>query len=101
MNTRHADLVEVRGGQDQPTHFLWRDRIYAVREVLGHWIESGAWRGEARAVPVAPAVPAAVDAAEREVWRVEASPGRCFAAGVYDLSFDRAAGRWTLTSTTD
>ena len=70
-----ADLIEVRGGQEQPTHFLWQDRIYAVREVLGHWTGG------------------------REVWRVQASPGRCFAADVYDLSLDRAAGRWTLTRT--
>jgi hypothetical protein len=34
-----------------------------------------------------------------EVWRVQASPGRCFASDVYDLSLDRAAGRWTLTRT--
>lgn len=72
-----ADLIEVRGGQEQPTHFLWRDRIYAVRAVLGHWTGG------------------------LEVWRVTASPGRCFDADVYDLSFDRAAGRWTLTSTTN
>lgn len=73
--TGQADLIEVRGGQEQPTHFLWQDRIYAVREVLGHW--TGLC----------------------EVWRVQASPGRCFAADVYDLSLDRAAGRWTLTRT--
>ena len=74
--TGQADPIEVRGGQEQPTHFLWRDRVYAVREVLGHWTDG------------------------REVWRVQASPGRCFDADVYDLSFDRAEGRWTLTSTT-
>ncbi|WP_370151045.1 DUF6504 family protein [Streptacidiphilus sp. EB129] len=73
-----SDLIEVRGDPGQPTHFLWRDRVYAVREVLGRSNGAG-----------------------HEVWRVQASPGRCFDAGVYDLSFDRAAGRWTLTSTTD
>jgi hypothetical protein len=72
-----ADLIEVRSEQEQPAHFLWRDRVYAVREVLGHWTGG------------------------LEVWRVQASPGRCFDADVYDLSFDRAAGRWTLTSTTN
>jgi hypothetical protein len=123
MTRRHADPIEVRGGDDRPTHFLWRDRVYAVREVLGHWKENGARWEEARragspgrlrpgaeAPPVggAPATTAPAttalgrcDRTEREVWRVEASPGRAFAAGVYDLSLDPAADRWTLTRTTD
>jgi hypothetical protein len=118
MTRRHADPVEVRGTGDRPTHFLWRDRIYAVREVLGHWKESGPWWEEARrvgapgaaggagrALPVAEAPPVTALGrcirTEREVWRVEASPGRAFAAGVYDLSLDPEAGRWTLTRTTD
>ncbi|MBF9071000.1 DUF6504 family protein [Streptacidiphilus fuscans] len=112
MSRKRADLVEVRGGTGLPTHFLWRDKVYAVREVLGHWKESGAWWEEARTASF-PAVHASasgsagtaaarpLDRTEREVWRVEASPGRCFAPGVYDLSFDRSADRWTLTSTTD
>ncbi|MEY9843496.1 DUF6504 family protein [Streptacidiphilus sp. MAP5-3] len=113
MSRKRADLVEVRGGTGLPTHFLWRDKVYAVREVLGHWKESGAWWEEARkasasghssASASASAGMAAgrpLDRTEREVWRVEASPGRCFALGVYDLSFDRSTDRWTLTSTTD
>ncbi|MFJ6213950.1 DUF6504 family protein [Streptomyces sp. NPDC092296] len=113
MTRRHADPVEVRGTGDRPTHFLWRDRIYAVREVLGHWKESGPWWEEARrttgrplaAAPVADTRPvpplSRCVRTEREVWRVEASPGRAFAPGVYDLSLDPAADRWTLTRTTD
>lgn len=109
MSRKRADLIEVRGAVAPgaagptaalPTHFLWRDRVYAVREVLGHWKESGAWWEEARRA-VAASTARLGDPTEREVWRVEASPGRCFAPGVYDLSFDRFAGRWTLTSTTD
>jgi hypothetical protein len=105
VSRKRADLVEVRGGTGLPTHFLWRDKVYAVREVLGHWKESGAWWEEARRA-AAPAYASAsagrpLDRTEREVWRVEASPGRCFTPGVYDLSFDRSTDRWTLTSTTD
>jgi hypothetical protein len=43
MSRRHADLVEVRRRDDVPDQFLWRNRLYQVREVLGHWVESGAW----------------------------------------------------------
>ncbi|MCD0481644.1 DUF6504 family protein [Streptacidiphilus sp. ASG 303] len=115
MTRRHPDPVEVRGTGDRPTHFLWHDRVYAVREVLGHWREGvprpeGARRSAApaagRSRPVAEAPPPAAagriraERTGREVWRVEASPGRAFAAGVYDLSLD-PAGRWTLTRTAD
>jgi hypothetical protein len=115
MTRRHADPVEVRGTGDRPTHFLWRDRVYAVREVLGHWKESHPWWEEARRTgatgttgrPRTAADPAPATAlshcvrTEREVWRVEASPGRAFAIGVYDLSLDPEAARWTLTRTAD
>ena len=108
MSRKRADLIEVRGGTvpgaaGLPTHFLWRDRVYAVREVLGHWKESGAWWEEARRAAAAERTRRLTlgDPTEREVWRVEASPGRCFAPGVYDLTFDRGTDRWTLTSTTD
>jgi hypothetical protein len=43
MSRRHADAVEVRRRDDVPEQFLWRNRLYQVREVLGHWVESGAW----------------------------------------------------------
>ncbi|WP_037577311.1 DUF6504 family protein [Phaeacidiphilus oryzae] len=99
MARRQADPVEVRGEGGpggRPTHFLWRDRVYAVREVLGHWREGGAWWDAP-----AQAAPAPLDAAEREVWRVEASRGRCYAPGVYELSLDRAGRRWTLSRAAD
>lgn len=102
MSRRRADLIEVRGGTGLPTHFLWHDKVYAVREVLGHWKESGAWWEEVRSAAQATRIAGqALDRTEREVWRVEASPGRCFAPGVYDLTFDRGTDRWTLTSTAD
>lgn len=43
MSRRLADAVEVRRRDDTPEQFLWRNRLYQVREVLGHWVESGAW----------------------------------------------------------
>ena len=44
---------------------------------------------------------AAPSAGEREVWRVEASPGQVHGAGVYDLCFDWSAGGWTLLRAQD
>jgi hypothetical protein len=84
-----------------PTQFLWRGRLYLVRDVLAHWVELGAWwapRGAARPGP-RPArdlddprsVAVDVGAVEREVWRVEAAAGRSAEAGVYDLVRDIAA----------
>jgi hypothetical protein len=43
----HADPVEVRrtdtGAGPEPAQFLWRGRLYVVREVLARWTESGGW----------------------------------------------------------
>jgi hypothetical protein len=118
-----------------PEAFVWRDRLYVVREVLDHWRERTAWwradvalavhgdlpdldsgpdsdpdRGvqpdmEAEALtpvhgheheqdhdPAAAVARSAARAAaigrERQVWRVEASPGMAHAQGVYDLCHD-------------
>ena len=97
-------------GSARPAQFVWRGRLYLVREVLAHWVELGTWwtaRGGAaggharRHAPVAPndpsdAVPSEVPrsvsvdvgAVEREVWRVEASVGHATTPGVFDLVRD-------------
>jgi hypothetical protein len=110
-----------------PSQFLWRGRVYVVREVLAHWVELGAWWTTRALQPAPPrphrtlghpaltsgtgipvstvgtegadgtagrwsggarSVAAEVGAVEREVWRVEAAPGRSTAPGVYDLVHD-------------
>ncbi len=45
MVRRYDDLVEVRPAPDgdRPGSFLWRGRLYVVRDVLGHWRERRAW----------------------------------------------------------
>ena len=108
---RYTDPVEVRSaspeGTGAPSAFLWRGRVYVVRDVLGHWCERRSWWSSpaARRVhgegvpavdgtlalddplpgPAAASVRVADLAQEREVWRVSASPGRAFPSGVYDL----------------
>jgi hypothetical protein len=131
---RYADPVEVRQGPlddatseaaEGPSQFLWRGRLWKVRAVLAHWVETGPWWQStgARAVvdaegPAQPAQPAAQRVLlgdllnERELWRVEAGRPRPPAAtpdgevetgisGIFDLSFDWADGRWTLVGCTD
>ena len=88
-----------------PEQFLWRGRLYLVRDVLAHWVELGAWWGApgrsrqadgtstgtstGTGTGAAPrSVAADVGAVEREVWRVEAAPGRSATPGVYDLVRD-------------
>jgi hypothetical protein len=99
---RYDDPVETRmglvAGMEGPEQFLWRGRLWKVRAVIAHWVETGPWwqSGGARAVigsdePAAPGStrtderrsslsrPAGADLlAERELWRVEAGrgPGR-------------------------
>lgn len=98
MTRRYDDPVEVRRRDEEPSEFLWRGRLYVVRGVLAHWVETGAWWQTGATQGSAALV---LDGAEREVWRVEASAGRVHGAGVYDLSFDWAAGGWTLLRTLD
>ena len=96
---RYDDPVEVRKGAGEgPEQFLWHGRLWQVREVVAHWVETGAWwRAAAPADPVA----------EREVWRVAAAHPMLRADdddpgfGVFDLSFDWAAGSWRLARTAD
>jgi hypothetical protein len=70
MSRRHADHVDVVRRDEAPDQFLWRERLYQVREVLAHWVEAGRWwssattkaivagdrlsRGEGRAATLAP-----------------------------------------------
>jgi len=134
MTRRYADPVQVMRRQTDesedgaPAMFLWRGRLYVVREVLGHWWERRAWwtgadaravhgevpadtravppvldrtggevpsggaagpgpdRGDGGAAAGAPGDAVARSGADREVWRVAASPGSAYGTGVYDLS---------------
>jgi hypothetical protein len=105
---RYDDPVEVRKGADEdPGQFLWRGRLWQVREVVAHWVETGAWWARR------PAHQGAVDTdllREREVWRVAAARGRVAALqspehdpgyGVFDLVFSWSEGSWQLVRAMD
>lgn len=123
---RYDDLVDVRKGMVQaaggarlegPEQFVWRGRLWRVCDVVGHWVETGAWWRSAEAVAVGgaeetpvvggagqTAVAAPDLLAEREVWRVEAARGRTATGtgrGVFDLVFDWADGTWRLARCAD
>jgi uncharacterized protein DUF6504 len=117
---RYDDPVETRmglvSGVEGPEQFLWRGRLWKVRAVIAHWVETGPWwqSGSARAVigsdePVTPATPGTGRGAdllgERELWRVEAGRGPVGGAGdgggVFDLAFDWSDGRWALVGCAD
>jgi Family of unknown function (DUF6504) len=129
---KYADPVEVRTTTtdeeaEAPVAFLWRGRLYVVRDVLGHWRERRSWWSSRAARMVhgeggVPEHPSGGDLAgtgvrvvelaeELQVWRVSASPGRSFAGGVYDLCREPAGavsasrgspvGVWRLVRVTD
>jgi len=123
---RYDDPVEVRKGWvtgvEAPEQFLWRGRLWKVRAVLAHWVETGPWwqSSGVRAVigsdePVATSSgrstgprPIGDLMAEREMWRVEAGrgpqvcgDGASEGGGVFDLSFDWGDGRWQLVGCVD
>jgi hypothetical protein len=134
---KYDDPVEVRkglvsdpsGDLEGPEQFLWRGKLWKVRAVLAHWVETGSWwqSADARAVigsddtgdPGDPGDPGAAGDAgaavaggqdllgERELWRVEAAAGMRVlddalpGGGVFDLSFDWADGTWQLVGCLD
>ena len=127
---RYDDPVETRMGQvsgtEGPEQFLWRGRLWKVRAVLAHWVETGPWwqSGGARAVigsdeetqaadlpggrrSSLSRPPAADLLGERELWRVEAGRGpgggddALDGGGVFELAFDWSDGRWALVGCAD
>lgn len=109
MSRLHTDVVEVARRDDEPAQFLWRGRLYVVREVLARWTESGGWWRSAAVQAVssgdgeagAAISPAAVDDGEQDWFRVEAGSGRAAGTGVYDLCFDWTTGGWSLARVLD
>jgi hypothetical protein len=129
MVRRYDEAVEVReASTSEPALFLWRGRLYVVREVLGHWRERRAWWLEGATARLlgleespdsdrvdsdrvtsdhAGSDHAVSDVLEREIWRVEAGPGRDAGVGVYDLGRDLMPAqateptRWRLLKIAD
>lgn len=119
---RYDDLVEVRRGMvgqgdrriEAPEQFLWRGKLWKVREVIAQWVETGPWWqsavaraavGTDLAAETEPGL-SVVDGdllAEREMWRVEAGNGMTpgSGSGVFDLAFSWADGNWQLLGCTD
>ena len=107
MVRRYEELIEVRAGVDvqdpSPSAFLWRGRLYVVRDVIGHWRERKAWWREALD-PDEEVAARGLGCLEHEVWRVEASAGRLAGTGVYDLGMDAMDGparSWRLLRVAD
>ena len=117
---RYDDPVEVCKEDDRPTQFLWHGRLWQVREVLAHWVETGPWwQGTGARAALGTESPESSGAgapagaeellAERELWRVEARrpPGRSpeqervETTGVFDLSFSWSEGCWQLIRCAD
>ncbi|PKH44427.1 hypothetical protein SAMN05192575_10265 [Nocardioides alpinus] len=103
---QYDDPVEVRRGEaEDPDQFLWRGRLWKVRGVVAHWVETGPWWQAGGG-----SVRASDPVAERELWRVEAGRGTPALRrsddeqetyGVFDLSFDWTDGRWQLVGCLD
>ena len=101
--TPGLEAVDVPSSR-APEAFIWQGRLYVVRRILAHWRERRSWWRDA--LDPAPGQPTGIDVASREqhVWRVEASRGRSFGTGVFDLTSDGAEGAgadWRLVRVAD
>ena len=108
MGRRYGDVVHVRqeSGQHAPREFVWRERLYVVEEVLGHWHERTSWweAPGARAVhgeEPSSGVGAPRPGGDEEVWRVAASAGRQADVGTYDLGRPGGDTAWRLLRVVD
>ena len=109
MSRTYAEPVDVGVQDGRPTRFVWRGRLYTVLGVLDHWVISREWWKQQN--------PDLDTPAEREFWRIEASPGRnaeavpghgagaapgaASRAGTYELRHDLATGQWILARVWD
>lgn len=125
---RYDEPVEVRqglvDGVEGPEQFLWRDRLWRVRAVVGRFLETAPWwehpavRGllgaegpedPERLDACPPGTSVATLVSEREVWRVDATRGRLGLVrpddrevrGVFDLVHAGETGRWRLVGCQD
>jgi hypothetical protein len=85
-----CEPIEVRQRDTVPDQFLWRGRLYAVRDVHAHWMAGGEWWRRPDG---------GLDDADREYWRVEA--GSAAGTGVYDICFDPIRGEWAVVRVHD
>jgi hypothetical protein len=98
---RVGEEVQVERGALGPVQFWRGSSRYVVGELLDSWVETAPWW--LRNDPASGGASAEL-VATREVWRVEAvraGRSRMSFAGVYDLSWDGAANRWSLVRVHD
>jgi len=122
MSRVYREPAEVQAREDgRPARFVWRGRLYTVRSILEHWAVNREWWRETDPAPGG-ASPREIAAQpelaqpelaqpelaqpglaqpELEYWRVEASAGRGFPPGTYELCHDVAADAWTLRRVVD
>ena len=101
------EQIDVLRRHGEPAHFIWRGRLYRVRQVLSHWIQVGADSGEIPSVllrtdrlrgTVETRVFGRDREAERELWSVRASVGRDGEVAVFQLCHDVTSGGWLLVA---
>ena len=129
---RYDDPVEVlrgpvrgEGGRAMPApeQFLWHGRLWKIRSVVAHWVETAPWWHSVPARAVLGEEAGGVEdregalgqrdwdtlqdelLAEREFWRVVAgrpgSPQHGMTSGVFDLAHDRTDDCWQLVGCQD
>ncbi len=91
MSRCYTDRVEVLRRNDEPAHFLWRSRLYVVRGVLAHWVETAEWlhSGLAETPPADEAAPHAPHVLREPT---SAGSGEPTSAGAGEPIGGRAAG---------
>lgn len=111
VGVRRGLVAAATGSVEGPEQFIWRGRLWTVRTVEAHGVETRRWWRSPGAAALlgdhadsspGTTTPSVDDLlAEREVWRVEAAGGQAAGRGIFDLAFDRADGGWLLTRCLD
>jgi Family of unknown function (DUF6504) len=94
VNRVYGDPIDVWTHDDgRPARFVWRGRLYTVLAILDYSVVSREWWREQSPDPNLPA--------DREFWRVQASPGRDAPRGTYELRHDIGVDDWLLSRAWD
>jgi hypothetical protein len=83
LSRLYGDPIEVWTRDGEPSQFVWRDRLYIVRQTLDHWVVAREWWKTSENDP-----------GERRFWRVEAATGD--QTGSYELRYDTASRGWLM-----
>ena len=94
MSRVYGDPINVWSVDDRPVRFVWRGRLYTVRQIHERWASVRDWWKQTTGTE-------ADDPDRREFWQLSAARADSGEIGVYEMRRDVAEGTWLLSRAWD